>query len=300
MRSVKAMNKSRALLLLAVLRPHHWLKNFLILLPGLAGHVSSPAAYATALLAIAAFSFCASAGYVLNDIVDRADDRQHPIKRSRPFAAGDLPVEHGMVLPPLLLGTALGLGWCISPAFAAVLAGYLLSSLAYSLAIKRRLALDVTLLACLYGMRVIGGGLVFAVPLSEWLMAFSVFLFLCLALMKRAADLAYRVRAGFGDPLGRPYRLEDGPILTCLSAAFGTAALVVLALYINSPAVVRLYAFPEALWGTGLILAYWLCRILILAHRGELRDDPLAFAATDAPSLVCGALTIAIVLGWAL
>lgn len=162
------------------------------------------------------------------------------------------------------------------------------------------LALDVTLLACLYGLRVIAGGLAFAVPLFEWLVAFSVFLFLCLALMKRGADLAYRVRAGLGDPSGRPYRLEDGPILGCLSAAFGAAALVVLALYINSPAVIRLYAFPEALWGSGLILAYWLCRILILAHRGELRDDPVAFAATDAPSLACGVLTVAIILGSAL
>ncbi|WP_049976313.1 UbiA family prenyltransferase [Azospirillum sp. B506] len=294
------MKKSRALLLLAAARPHHWLKNLLILLPGLAGHVSSPSAYGKALLAIAAFSLCASTGYVLNDIIDRADDRKHPIKRLRPFAAGDLPVVYGVGLPPLLLGAALILGWLVSLEFAAVLGGYFAASLAYSLAIKRLLALDVTLLACLYGMRVLGGGLVFAVPLSEWLVAFSVFLFLCLALMKRAADLAYRVQAGLGDPAGRPYRREDGPILASLSAAFGAAALVVLALYINSPAVVRLYSFPEALWGTGLILAYWLCRILILAHRGDLRDDPVAFAATDPASLVCGVLTIVIVLGWAL
>ena len=294
------MKKNRLWLLFTALRPHQWLKNLLILLPGLAGHVSAPAAYATALLAFAVFCLCASAAYVLNDIVDRADDREHPVKRLRPLAAGELSVKNGMILPPLLLGPALLLGWSISPAFTAVLGGYFLATLAYSLLIKRLLALDVMLLACLYGARVLAGGIVFAVPLSEWLVAFSVFLFLCLALMKRAADLACRVRAGLGDPPGRPYRLADGPMLAGLSAAFGAAALVVLALYINSPAVVRLYAFPEALWGTELVLAYWLCRILILAHRGELPDDPLAFAATDACSLACGVLTIAIVLGAAL
>ena len=282
---------------LRALRPQQWLKNALIFVPGLAGHVTAPPAYGIALLAFIAFCLCASAAYVLNDLADVAFDREHPAKRLRPFASGALPAAHGMYLVPLLLVAALALALWVSPAFVVVLAGYCLVTLADSFWLKRILMLDVVVLACLYGLRVVAGGVAFGVPLSEWLVAFSVFLFLCLALIKRAAELAGRARAGRGDPPGRAYRLDDLPILEALSAASGFAAIVVLALYVNNPVVAKLYGFPQALWGIGLVLAYWLSRLLILTHRADMHDDPVAFAATDANSLVCAALLVAIGIG---
>ncbi len=282
---------------LRALRPQQWLKNGLILVPGLAGHVTAPGAYAVAALAFVSFCLCASAAYVLNDLADIANDREHAAKRLRPFASGALPAGHGWCLIPVLLAVALVLAFRVSPSFVAVLAGYSLGTLVYTFWLKRVLVLDVVVLGCLYGLRVVAGGVAFAVPLSEWLVAFSVFLFLCLALIKRCAELAGRVRTGRGDPPGRAYRLDDLPVLEALSAASGFSAIVVLALYLNSPAVARLYSCPQALWGIGLVLAYWLCRMLILTHRAEINDDPVAFAATDGVSLVCAGLVLVIGLG---
>lgn len=291
------LKKTGWLSYLRMMRPHQWVKNLLIFVPGMTGHVTSIESYIFALIAFFSFSLCASSVYVLNDLADFRHDRQHDSKRFRPLAAGTVPISHGQGLFPILLGLALILGWLISPAFIAVLFGYYLCSLAYSFGLKRILILDVIVLACLYGVRVIAGGAAFGVALSEWLVALSVFLFLSLAIVKRVAELANRRRAGRGDPSGRAYRLDDQPILENLAVGAAFAALLVLAFYIDSAAVVKLYAHPQALWGGGLVLAYWLCRILVLTHRGEMDDDPVAFAATDRISLICGALVCAIAVG---
>lgn len=281
---------------LRAMRVHQWLKNLLIFVPGIAAHVTDPLAYAKGLLAFLAFGLCASGVYLLNDLLDLGSDRAHATKRNRPFAAGILPLVDGFRLCPLLLLAALALALAVSPAFLAVLAAYYVMTLGYSLRIKRVLMLDVVVLAGLYGVRVVAGAAAFAVPLSEWLIALCIFLFLSLALVKRVAELAARLAQGRGDPEGRAYRLADLPLLEMLATASGLVAVLVLALYINSPDVVRLYALPQALWAGCLVLLYWLGRILILTHRGVMHDDPVVFAVTDRVSLLCGGFLGLIVL----
>lgn len=281
---------------LRAVRVHQWLKNLLILVPGLAAHVTDPAAYGVALLALLSFSLCASSVYLLNDLLDLRNDRGHATKRNRPFAAGTLPLIHGFWLFPALLAVSLLLALLVSPLFLAVLAAYYTLTLGYSLWIKRLMMLDVVVLAGLYGIRVVAGSAAFAVPLSEWLIAFCIFLFLSLALVKRAAELVSRQNAGRGDPAGRGYRLIDLPVLEMLASASGFVAVLVLALYINSPDVARLYAHAQMLWAGCLILMYWVGRILVLTHRGEMHDDPVVFAATDRNSLVCCGLLVLVVL----
>lgn len=279
------------------LRVHQWLKNLLILVPALAAHTVSPDLLGPALLAFVSFSLCASSVYLLNDLIDLASDRAHATKRHRPFASGAVPLTHGLALFPLLLLVSMALALSLSPAFAAVLAGYYCLTLAYSLFIKRILMLDVVVLASLYGCRVVAGSVAFGVIVSQWLTAFCVFLFLSLALIKRAAELSNRLEQGKGDPSGRAYRLHDLAVVEMMASAAGFVAILILALYIRSPEVVMLYDDPEALWAVCLILTYWIGRVLILTHRGDMHEDPVVFAATDRTSLFCVVVAGAVALG---
>ena len=281
---------------LRALRVHQWLKNILILVPMLAGHMLTAEALMRATAAFVAFSLCASSVYLLNDLLDLANDRDHATKRHRPLASGAVPVLHGIMLIPLLLGGGLLLGLAASAKFIAVLLLYYLMTLAYSLLLKRRLLVDVMTLSVLYSLRIVAGGAAGGIPISPWLMGFSVFLFLCLALVKRYTELEVCAREGKAMPRGRGYRVSDAPMLGSLGAAAGYGAVLVLALYINSPEVRALYATPEYLWLVCLLLLHWVSRLLMLAHRGEMHDDPVIFAVTDRTSLITGALVVAVVL----
>lgn len=282
---------------LRAMRLHQWAKNLLILVPGLAAHVFSAGAFAHAVLAFFSFSLCASSVYLLNDLLDLRSDRQHASKRLRPFASGTVPLSHGMALFPVLLLAALTAALMLSPAFVAVLAGYYTLTLAYSLVLKRHLIIDVVTLSSLYGARLVAGSVAFGVALSEWLIAFSIFLFLSLALVKRVTELIGRRQQGRGDPSGRAYTLDDLPVLEMLAASSGFVSVLVLALYIHSPEVVTLYHHPKLLWCGGLVLIYWLCRIMVLTHRGQMNDDPVIYAVTDRVSLLCGVLLVLALVG---
>jgi len=244
------------------------------------------------LLAFLSFGFCASSVYLLNDLLDLANDRRHPSKCRRPFAAGLIPLTHGLVLIPILIVISVVLALGLPRLFLVVLASYYLLTLGYSLWLKRRVMVDVVLLACLYGIRVVAGGVAVAVPLSVWLVAFSLFLFFSLALVKRCTELIDHVGKGAGDPPGRGYRQEDLPILESMATASGYISVLVLALYINNPVVGHLYTVPELLWPICAILLYWISRILVLTHRGEMHDDPVIFAVTDRISLISGVLMV--------
>lgn len=272
------------------MRLHQWLKNLLILVPGLAAHSFDPSVIGPVLLAFFSFSFCASSVYMLNDLLDLDSDRQHHAKRRRPFASGAVPLAYGLILALASLLVSLGLAFLVSPEFVLVLVAYYAMTLAYSLALKRRPIIDVLVLAILYGLRLVAGGVAFSVPLSKWLIVFSLFFFLALALIKRIAELQAHRRQGKHRLVGRAYDLGDLMMLEKMAAASGFVALLVLGLYINSSEIVRLYAHPQILWGGGLILLYWLCRMLMLAQRGDMNEDPVIFAATDWVSLACGAL----------
>ncbi|MGE3819425.1 MAG: UbiA family prenyltransferase [Isosphaeraceae bacterium] len=278
---------------LRALRPHQWAKNALIFVPLLTSqHLADPLALVSATAAFVAFSLCASAIYVVNDLVDLASDRAHPEKRGRPFASGALPLASG---PPMALGLLLGsfgLAAATLPAeFLVVLAGYLLLTTLYSLVIKSRLMVDVLALALLYSVRIFAGGIATAIPISEWLIGFSTFFFLSLAFVKRYTELHRAIESGKLEKLrGRGYRPSDIGLVETLGATSGYLAVLVLALYIQSEAVRPLYRSPNWLWGICLVLVYWISRVWFLAKRGELPGDPVSFALRDRHSLASGAI----------
>jgi 4-hydroxybenzoate polyprenyltransferase len=281
---------------LRALRVHQYAKNTLIFVPLLTAHAYALHYMLSALLAFVAFSLCASSVYLLNDLIDLRADRQHPTKQKRPFARGAIPLAHGVVAIPLLLAAAYLCALLTSLLFTAVLTAYLGLTLAYSLTLKRRLMVDIVVLATLYTTRVIAGAAALPVVPSEWLLAFSLFVFTSLALIKRYVELAMRIDKELPDPTNRNYRLIDLPIIGALAAASGFNAVTIFALYVSSPAVGGLYRHPELLWLLCPILMYWLSRIVILAHRRVVDDDPIVFALRDRNSRICGAMTIAIVL----
>ena len=282
------------------LRPHQWLKNFLIFLPMLAGHQLDAATVISSTLAFIAFSLVASSVYVLNDLLDLNADRAHPRKRLRPFASGAVPIAHGSVLALGLLavGTLIAalLGWT----FLLTLAAYYILTTAYSLSLKRRVIVDICVLAGLYTTRILAGGVATGIELSVWLFAFSIFFFFSLAAVKRQAELVDMAERGTLTAKGRGYHVEDLPIISMVGLAAGYISVLVMALYVNSPSVRELYALPDALWGICCVLLYWLTRMVLLTHRGSMHDDPVVFAAKDWVSQVCFVVMLAFAVGGAL
>ncbi len=264
------------------LRLYQWLKNVLIFVPLIAGHGwDQPDKLLLALLAFFSFGLCASSVYLLNDLLDLAADRRHPRKCRRPFAAGKLPIAHGIVAIPLLLIAAFGLSLLVHLWFTAALTTYYAFTLAYSLRLKRTLMLDAIVLAGLYTLRIIAGAAAVQIMPSFWLLAFSMFLFLSLALVKRYAELwTLRERGELGAK-GRGYHIDDLGILESLGAAAGYLAVLVLALYVNTETSRALYGQPLAIWLICPALLYWISRVWLVTHRGEMHDDPILFALTD-------------------
>ena len=281
---------------LRAMRIHQWLKNLLIFVPCLLAHRYHAHDLFFLGLAFLSFSLCASSAYIANDLLDLRNDRLHPTKSTRPFASGLVPLGHGIWMVPLLLLAAFALAYPLPIEFLALLGIYYVTTMAYSVWLKRKLIVDVVTLAGLYGFRLAAGSLAVAVLLSAWFVAFSVFLFLSLALVKRCTELVGQSDKGRNDLAGRGYLIRDLPMLETMAAASGYIAILVFALYINSDAVNGLYRTPEYLWAICLVLFYWISRILMLTHRGQMHDDPVVFAATDFESLACGALVAAIVL----
>ena len=272
------------------LRPHQWLKNALIFLPILAAHRFDGATMLQGLLAFICFSMVASSVYVLNDLLDLAADRAHPRKRLRPFAAGAVPIAHGAWMAGgLLLGGTLVAAF-LGGAFLIAMAAYYVLTTAYSLHIKRQPILDICTLALLYTLRIVAGGAATGIPLSVWLLAFSIFFFFALAAVKRQAELSDNLERGTLSAPGRGYHVNDLPLLSQIGISSGYVAVMVMALYLNSPNVTEIYSRPAALWGICLVLLYWITRIVMVTHRGEMHDDPVVYAARDRVSLLCGAL----------
>lgn len=265
------------------MRPHQWSKNALLFLPLLAAHDATK--ILPVLLGFLAFCLTASAVYVINDLLDLAADRAHPRKRKRPFAAGDLSAATGVAMSVVLLAAALILGLATgNPMFLGVLAVYLVATFAYSLALKRKLLIDVLTLAGLYTIRIIAGGAAGGIDLSPWMLGFSMFLFLALAAVKRQAELADQA-VSTRVSVGRAYEVEDLPVLRGIALSAGQAAVLVLALYISSDDVRALYVFPSLLWLICPLLLYWILRMVMKTHRGAMTDDPIVFAATDRVSI---------------
>ncbi|MFB9150834.1 UbiA family prenyltransferase [Roseovarius ramblicola] len=281
---------------LRTLRPHQWLKNVLVLLPMLAAHQFDAATVLLSVLAFVCFSLVASGVYVLNDLLDLGADRAHPRKKSRPLASGDLPIAHGTFMAAALLVPGALFAALIGGGFLLVMAAYYLLTVSYSLYLKRRIVIDICVLAGLYTARIVAGGVATGIPLSVWLLAFAVFFFLSLAAVKRQAELVDTAARGSLVANGRGYTVEDLPIIGTIAISAGYVSVLVLTLYVNSPAVIEQYTLPEALWGVCAILLYWITRTVMIAHRGQMHDDPVVFAVKDRTSRICLLIVIGFVL----
>jgi 4-hydroxybenzoate polyprenyltransferase/limonene-1,2-epoxide hydrolase len=270
------------------LRLHQWAKNLLVVLPLLASHlaVAEPLRLLDAAVAFLAFGLCASSVYILNDLIDLDSDRAHPRKRRRPFASGALPAHRGIAASLLLVAAAFAVGSFTRPAFLAWLATYLALTLYYTFVLKRKILVDALALAALYTLRILAGGAAVGVWPGFWLLALSLFLFLSLAFAKRYSELGLVLDRGGDAAHGRDYRTTDLPLIESFGVVSGFAAVIVLALYMNGESVARLYASESIVWLTVPILLYWVTRVWVKAHRGELHDDPVVFALTDGLSLL--------------
>ena len=276
---------------LKVVRIHQWLKNLLLFIPLLAAHQIGNLEAAWALVvAFVAFSFCASAVYIANDLLDLDSDRQHPRKCLRPFACAAVPIYFGAAIAPVLVIASLSLGLVVGTAFTAWLAIYLLLTCTYSLWLKRLVLIDCMTLAALYTLRISAGAAAVSISMSFWLLAFSVFLFLSLAFVKRYAELQVQAQVGSSHAHGRGYAVSDAPLIQTLGITAGYAAVLVLALYLNSNTVITLYTQPQLIWFAVPLILFWVSWVWMKAHRGELHDDPIVFAINDKASLAVAAL----------
>lgn len=275
------------------LRMHQWMKNALIFVPLLASHrLLEPSLLVSGFLAFILFGLCASSVYVLNDLLDLEDDRHHPSKCLRPFASGNLSIRSGLLVFPFLLVSAfLGAFFLLPWKFGLTLLSYYLLTLIYSFWLKRLMAVDVLTLAMLYTLRIIAGAFAFEIKLTFWMLAFSMFIFLSLALIKRYAELRDVRMKGQGQKTrGRGYYSDDLEMISSLGAASGYLSVMVLALYIQDGATAAMYRYPELIWLACPLLLYWITRVWMLTHRGLMHDDPVVFAIKDRASLVIGGL----------
>ena len=269
------------------MRLHQWLKNILVLLPLLAAHRATDLhLLQQSLMAFLAFGLCASSVYILNDMLDITSDRRHGSKKNRPFAQGSLSIPAGAVLQLGLLGAALALAAQLPLAFLAVLLAYYAVTLSYSIKLKAQVIVDVMVLSGLYTMRILAGAAATGIVPSFWLLTFSCFIFLSLALVKRYAEMISILKQKASRAAGRGYSTDDLVVLLALGAASGYTAVLVLALYVNSADVARMYPRPYMLWLVVPAMAYWISRVWLKTHRGEMNDDPVVFAARDWQSQV--------------
>jgi 4-hydroxybenzoate polyprenyltransferase len=267
---------------LRAIRLKQWSKNALLFVPLLAAHSLDPSAWGAVLLAFLAFGLCASATYLVNDLLDLPADRVHRLKRHRPLAAGTIGIPQAVLLGGLMITLAFVLAWQVSAGFTAMLALYTVTTLAYSLQLKRLPLIDVLVLASLYTLRIGAGAVAAQVALSNWLLAISMFLFLSLALVKRCAELEELAAEDRPPAPGRGYQVRDLVSLRAMGMASGFLAVMVLALYIDSHSSREHYRQPEWLWAAAPLALLWVMRIWLKTGRRELHgEDPLQFALRD-------------------
>jgi 4-hydroxybenzoate polyprenyltransferase len=278
-------------------RMHQWAKNLLLFVPAILAHQVDGKTAGLLLYAFAAFSLCASGVYLLNDITDIAADRQHPKKMARPFASGQLSIVAGLQLAACLLTIGVLISaFFLPPQFLALMAIYIVATLAYSGWLKQFPVIDVLALACMYALRLEAGAVASSVKLSDWLLTFSLFFFTSLALAKRYTELRRLKDLGQDLAAGRGYETRDIPLLESLGAASGYIAVLVLALYMNSAQMRTLYSESRVLWLICPLVLFWVTRLWMLASRGLLDDDPVVFALRDRVSLAIGVACAAVLL----
>ena len=280
------------------LRVHQWVKNLLIFLPLLGAHrLFDAASLLQASIAFVAFSLCASSVYVVNDLIDLESDRRHPRKKNRPLAAGIVSPIAASLAVVAIAATAGVFALRVNLVFASWLAAYFALTVAYTFWLKRKVVFDAITLACLYSLRVLAGGAAVGLAPSSWLLAFCLFLFLSLAFVKRFSELQTLLAQNRKATDTRDYRTSDLVLVEMMGVASGFIAVMVLALYINGDSVLKLYRYPSIMWLTVPIFLYFVCRMWVKAHRGEMHDDPVVYAFRDRVSLIAGSLFLVVMWG---
>ncbi len=295
---IYSSDKNSAKLLFYAMRPRQWIKNLLIFVNVLMAHQLSDLALMTSTLAaFFAFCLCASAVYLMNDLFDLDADRKHSSKRFRAFSSGSLNPIYGIVAAPVLLVLAFLFAAIAGGAFPLALLVYFAVTVLYSLFLKRIVILDVLVLAMLYTLRIVAGAAVAVVMPSFWLMSFAMFIFGSLAMAKRYAELKMLEAQDTTWASGRGYHVGDLALISSLGVSSGYIAILVLALYVNSPDVLELYHNVNFIWLLCPLLMYWIGRIWLLASRGTLDQDPVIFATRDPVSYLVGFFSLLIL--WA-
>jgi len=282
-------------MLLAIIREirvYQWVKNLLIFVPLLLSHsYSNLELIIQSTIAFFAFCLCASSVYVINDLCDIEADRDHPVKKNRPIAAGLISLFSAKILAVVLFVTALLIAYSLNKDFLLIFLVYFFLTLAYSFGLKALAIIDVLILGGLYTLRVIGGVVVINVEISFWLIVFSLFVFFSLALLKRYIELKNLLDRNKKTAGGRGYAVDDLELLLIMGVISSFMATLVVALYIHDPAVATIYSNPMWLWMVLPAMLFWLSRIWLMANRGELNEDPVLFALSDGVSylvvLVC-------------
>ena len=286
--------------LLKAIRIHQWVKNMLIFTALILSHSwFNTEGIKLALLAFFSFSFAASSIYLINDLIDLEADRKHRTKKYRPLAAGTLPISWGIMIVPVLIIFAYTLAFQINTNFIQILTVYLILTTAYSLFLKPVALLDVIALTSLYTIRIIAGAVAINVPLSYWLLAFSMFIFLSLALIKRFSELKNLIQQGQTSNESRGYHVDDLTAVSLFGISSGYISVMILVLYIHDLHASTLYTQPDWLWFVAVTILYWISHMWLLAFRGEMNEDPVLFAIRDKASYFI-ALSISISLYLAL
>lgn len=292
----KAWNSAR-LAPLRAMRPHQWAKNLLIFVPMITSYFFNGTVFLKASVGFFSFCLAASAGYLINDVIDAPVDRKNPAKKHRPVASGQFSPGSALLLAALALAGGVAASFLLGETtFTALLLLYLFLSLGYSAFLKRFLFVDVVTLTTLYTLRIYAGAAAIGVELSAWLAAFSLTTFLSLALLKRYVEIHDHVQVSDEPtgPHGRPYDSDALKPVGCIGAFFGYSSIAVLAFYLTSPAVTRLYHRQSLLWSLCALLFWWVTRMWRLAMRGRMHQDPVAFAVKDYASWLVAALAIAV------
>lgn len=269
---------------LRAMRVHQWAKNSLLFVPLILSHnLFDQSMFFSTLIGFLSYCLCASAVYLINDIVDIEADKQHPTKRNRPIASGQLSVQNGWVLSIVLFALAISIAFFVNNLFVLALLAYLTITSIYSFFVKRIVLMDVLLLSGLYMFRLIAGSIASGVEVSFWLLVFSIFIFLSLALVKRYSEL---INIDDESVQGRAYLKSDMPLLLNLGIVSGYLSVLVIGLYINDAAVVVHYSHPNWLWLVSVSVLFWISKIWLVTFRGNMDEDPVMFAIHDRDSLL--------------
>ncbi len=268
------------------IRIHHWLKNSLIFIPLLVSkNYVNPHLLFLSIVGFFSFNCLASSTYIVNDLLDLDSDRQHERKKHRPLANSSITILNGILMAFALFLISFAIALTLGK-FIYVLIIYLLITLFYSFKIKQYVGLDIIALASLYTIRIIAGAAIINVIVSFWLLCFSMFIFFSLALIKRCAEIKSLEADHLVEVKGRDYNAQDYLILVSMGVSSGLLAILMFCFYIQSDVILNQYQEPALLWLIVPALAYWLIRMWIKTHRGEMHDDPIVFSTTDKGSLL--------------